>query len=289
VPVIPGRKSDSERFAGADQTFSIEAMMGDGKALQAGTSHNLGQNFAKAFDIRYLDKGGVLQHCWTTSWGLSTRFVGAIIMVHGDDQGLILPPRLAPFQLVIVPIYKTDEEKSSVLENAHRLRKELVDAGIRVKMDERDGMSPGFKFNDWEMRGVPLRLELGPKDVAKGSVVLARRDRPGKEGKSFVPQQGIAAAVSQLLVEIQKALHDRALEFRKAHTVEPADYGEFKKAVETGFAFAWWCGSADCEAKIKEETKATMRCIPLEQPGGSGQCILCAKPSREKGIFARAY
>jgi prolyl-tRNA synthetase len=289
VPVIPGRKSDSERFAGADQTFSIEAMMGDGKALQAGTSHNLGQNFAKAFDIRYLDKGGVLQHCWTTSWGLSTRFVGAIIMVHGDDQGLILPPRLAPFQLVIVPIYKTDEEKSSVLENAHRLRKELIDAGIRVKMDERDGMSPGFKFNDWEMRGVPLRLELGPKDVAKASVVLARRDRPGKEGKSFVPQQGIGAAVSQLLEEIQKSLHDRALEFRKAHTMEPADFGEFKKGVETGFAFAWWCGSADCEAKIKEETKATMRCIPLEQPSGSGPCIFCGKPSREKGIFARAY
>ena len=289
VPVIPGRKSDSERFAGADQTFSIEAMMGDGKALQAGTSHNLGQNFAKAFDIRYLDKGGVLQHCWTTSWGLSTRFVGAIIMVHGDDQGLILPPRLAPFQLVIVPIYKTDEEKSSVLENAHRLRKELIDAGIRVKMDERDGMSPGFKFNDWEMRGVPLRLELGPKDVAKASVVLARRDRPGKEGKSFVPQQGIGAAVLQSLEEIQKSLHDRALEFRKAHTMEPADYGEFKKAVETGFAFAWWCGSADCEAKIKEETKATMRCIPLEQSGGSGQCVLCGKASREKGIFARAY
>jgi prolyl-tRNA synthetase len=289
IPVIPGRKSDSEKFAGADITYSLEAMMGDGKALQFCTSHNLGQNFARAFDIRYLDKGGVLQHCWTTSWGLSTRTVGAIIMVHGDDQGLILPPRLAPFQLVIVPIFKTDEEKSSVMENAHRLRKELIDAGIRVKMDERDGMSPGFKFNDWEMRGVPLRLELGPKDVAKGSVVLARRDRPGKEGKSFVPQQGIAAAVLQLLEEIQKSLHDRALEFRKARTIEPADYGEFKKAVETGFAFAWWCGSADCEAKIKEETKATMRCIPLEQPGGSGQCIFCGKPSREKGIFARAY
>jgi prolyl-tRNA synthetase len=289
IPVIPGRKSDSEKFAGADITYSLEAMMGDGKALQFCTSHNLGQNFARAFDIRYLDKGGVLQHCWTTSWGLSTRTVGAIIMVHGDDQGLILPPRLAPFQLVIVPIFKTDEEKSSVMENAHRLRKELIDAGIRVKMDEREGISPGFKFNDWEMRGVPLRLELGPKDVAKGSVVLARRDRPGKEGKSFVPQQGIAAAVSQSLEEIQKSLHDRALEFRKAHTMEPADYGEFKKAVETGFAFAWWCGSADCEAKIKEETKATMRSIPLEQPGGSGPCIFCAKPSREKGIFARAY
>src|SRR5271154_2167437 len=219
VPVIPGRKSAAERFAGADQTYSIEAMMGDCKALQAGTSHNLGQNFAKAFEIRYLDKGGVLQHCWTTSWGLSTRFVGAIIMVHGDDQGLILP------------IYKSDEEKASVLANAHKLRAELVDAGIRVKMDEREGSSPGFKFNDWEMRGVPLRLELGPKDVAKASVVLARRDRPGKEGKSFVPQAGIGAAVTQMLEEIQKALFDRALAFRKSKTAEPADYAEFKKAV----------------------------------------------------------
>src|SRR5271167_2390869 len=282
VPVIPGRKSDSERFAGADQTFSIEAMMGDGKALQAGTSHNLGQNFAKAFEIRYLDKEGQLQHCWTTSWGLSTRFIGAIIMVHGDDQGLILPPRLAPYQIVIVPIFKTDEEKTSVLENARRLFKELVSAGIRVKMDEREGFSPGFKFNDWEMRGIPLRLELGPKDVAKGSVVLARRDRPGKEGKAFVAQQGIAAAVAQLLQEIQQALYDRALEFRKAHTVEPADYGEFKQAVEKGFALAWWCGGGQCEEKIKEETKATMRCIPLDQPGGSGNCVYCGKPAHEK-------
>jgi prolyl-tRNA synthetase len=289
VPVIPGRKSAAERFAGADQTYSIEAMMGDCKALQAGTSHNLGQNFAKAFEIRYLDKGGVLQHCWTTSWGLSTRFVGAIIMVHGDDQGLILPPRLAPHQLVIVPIYKTDEERAAVMENAHKLRRELIDAGVRVKMDEREGMSPGFKFNDWEMRGVPLRLELGPKDVAKGSVVLARRDRPGKEGKAFVPQQGIAASVAQTLDEIQKALYNRALEFRKSHTAEPADYGEFKPAVEEGFAFTWWCGSGDCEEKIKEETKATMRCIPLEQPGGSGKCIYCSNPATEKAIFAKAY
>jgi prolyl-tRNA synthetase len=287
--VIPGRKSAAERFAGADQTYSIEAMMGDCKALQAGTSHNLGQNFAKAFEIRYLDKGGVLQHCWTTSWGMSTRFVGAIIMVHGDDQGLILPPRLAPFQLVIVPIYKTDDERAAVMENAQRLRRELVDAGIRVKMDEREGMSPGFKFNDWEMRGVPLRLELGPKDVAKASVVLARRDRPGKEGKSFVPQQGIAAAVAQMLEEIQKALYDRALEFRRANTAEPADYEEFKKAVEKGFAFSWWCGGTECEEKIKEETKATMRCIPLEQPGGSGKCIYCGQPAAEKAIFAKAY
>jgi prolyl-tRNA synthetase len=289
VPVIPGRKSAAERFAGADQTYSIEAMMGDCKALQAGTSHNLGQNFAKAFEIRYLDPAGALQYCWTTSWGLSTRIIGAIIMVHGDDQGLILPPRLAPFQLVIVPIYKTDDERAAVMENAQRLRRELVDAGIRVKMDEREGMSPGFKFNDWEMRGVPLRLELGPKDVAKASVVLARRDRPGKEGKSFVPQQGIAAAVAQMLEEIQKALYDRALEFRRANTAEPADYEEFKKAVEKGFAFSWWCGGTECEEKIKEETKATMRCIPLEQPGGSGKCIYCGQPAAEKAIFAKAY
>ncbi len=298
VPVIPGRKSAAERFAGAEQTYSIEAMMGDGKALQAGTSHNLGQNFAKAFEIRYLDKTGVLQHCWTTSWGLSTRFIGAIIMVHGDDQGLILPPRLAPYQIVIVPIYKTDEEKASVLETAQRLRRELVDAGIRVKLDEREGMSPGFKFNDWEMRGVPLRMELGPKDVAKGSVVLARRDRPGREGKSFVPQQGIAAAVAQALEEIQKALYDRALAFRQANTADPADYAAFKQAVEKGFAYSWWCGGAECEEKIKDETKATMRCIPVEDPisgqgapqaGGAAKCIYCGEAAQEKAIFARAY
>src|SRR3984957_20275419 len=289
VPVIPGRKSASERFAGADQTYSIEAMMGDGKALQAGTSHNLGQNFAKAFEIKYLDKTGVLQHCWTTSWGLSTRFVGAIIMVHGDDQGLIFPPRLAPIQLVIVPIFKTDEEKSGVLENAHRLRKELVDAGIRVKLDEREGSSPGLKFNDWEMRGVPLRLELGPKDVAKGSVVLARRDRPGKEGKAFVSQKGIATSVQQLLGEIQKALFDRALAFRNAHTFEPKNFDEFRQVVETGFARSHWCGDSKCEEQIKEATKATLRCIPVEQPGGSGPCIFCGRESKEIAIFGKAY
>ncbi len=289
IPVIPGRKSDSEKFAGADITYSIEAMMGDGKALQAGTSHNLGQNFAKAFEIRYLDKGGVLQHCWTTSWGLSTRFIGAIIMVHGDDQGLIMPPRLAPFQAVIVPIFKTDEEKTSVMDAARKIRGELVAAEIRVKLDERDGMSPGFKFNDWEMRGVPLRIELGPKDVAKGSVVLARRDRPGKEGKSFVPQAGLSDAVKTMLAEIQQALFDRALAFRKSNTVEPKDHGEFKAAVERGFALAHWCGREDCEAKIKEETKATMRCIPLEQSGEPGKCVFCGQPSNEKAIFAKAY
>src|SRR5580658_6628159 len=224
IPVIPGAKSPSERFAGADETYSIEAMMGDGKALQAGTSHNLGQNFSKAFGIRYLDHEGALQFCWTTSWGLSTRFIGAIIMVHGDDQGLILPPRLAPTQVVIVPIFKSEEEKASVLAGARQAREALVAARIRVRVDEREGASPGFKFNDWEMRGVPLRIEIGPKDVAKGTVVLARRDTPGKEGKSFVPQEGLAATVAKTLDEIQKALLERARAFRDAHTKEPATY-----------------------------------------------------------------
>jgi prolyl-tRNA synthetase len=289
VPVIPGRKSASERFAGADQTYSIEAMMGDGKALQAGTSHNLGQNFAKAFGIRYLDREGALQFCWTTSWGLSTRFIGAIIMVHGDDQGLVLPPRLAPIQVVVVPIFKTDEEKSQVLPAASKVREALFTAGIRVRVDEREGMSPGFKFNDWEMRGVPLRIEIGPKDVAKGTVVMARRDRPGKEGKSFVPQEGLPAAVARALEEIQKALLDRARTFRDAHTKEPANYEEFKTAVEGGFALAYWCGGEDCETRIKDETKATVRCIPLGQNVAPGTCILCGKPATEKGVFGRAY
>jgi prolyl-tRNA synthetase len=289
VPVIPGRKSEAERFAGADQTFSIEAMMGDGKALQAGTSHNLGQNFAKAFEIRYLDKEGQLQYCWTTSWGLSTRFIGAIIMVHGDDQGLILPPRLAPLQAVIVPIFKTEAEKELTIETGRKVRDELVRAGIRTRLDERDGISPGFKFNDWEMRGVPLRIEIGPRDVASGSVVLARREKPGKEGKSPAKMEGIAETVGRTLESIQKALYDRALAFRQAHTRTVGNYEEFKAAVEDGFAMAWWCGEGDCEARIKEETKATMRCIPLEQPGGQGPCVLCGKPSTANALFARAY
>jgi prolyl-tRNA synthetase len=289
IPVYYGRKSATERFAGADQTYAIEAMMGDGKALQSATSHNLGQNFAKAFEIKYLDKNGVLQHCWTTSWGLSTRFIGAIIMVHGDDQGLILPPRLAPYQLVIVPIYKSDEERTQVLEAARKLRSELVDANYRVILDERDGISPGFKFNDWEMRGVPLRIEIGPKDIAKGSVVLARRDKPGKEGKSFVPQAGLSDAVAQMLDAIQKALYERALNFRNLNTADPANYDEFKAGVEKGFAFSFWCGSEQCEKTIKDETKATVRCIPFDQPAGSGSCIYCGKPAREKAYFAKAY
>jgi prolyl-tRNA synthetase len=289
IPVIPGRKSASERFAGADQTYSIEAMMGDGKALQSGTSHNLGQNFAKAFEIKYLDKTGVQQYCWTTSWGLSTRVVGAIIMVHGDDQGLVLPPKLAPYQIVIVPIAKTDEERSQTIEAARKLKSTLDNANYRVKIDERDGVSPGFKFNDWEMRGVPLRIEIGPKDLAKNSVMLARRDRPGREGKSPASMDDIAGMVGNMLSEIQAGMLAKALAFRESRTSEPKDYAEFKTAVETGFARSYWCGSANCEAKIKEETKATMRCIPLEQSGGDGKCIFCGESAKEKGIFAKAY
>jgi prolyl-tRNA synthetase len=289
VPVIPGRKSDSEKFAGADVTYSLEAMMGDTKALQFCTSHNLGQNFAKAFEIRYLDPTGVLQHCWTTSWGLSSRVIGAIIMVHGDDQGLVLPPRLAPFQAVVVPIFRSDDEKAAVLPAAKKVYETLVAAGVRTKLDDREGITPGFKFNDWEMRGVPLRVEIGPKDVAKQSVVLARRDRPGKEGKSFAPLAGLPDTVKQLLVDIQSALFERALAFRRAHTIETSDYAEFKAGVENGFVLAHWCGAAACEDKIKEETKATLRCVPLEQPAGPGRCIVCGQPAKERAIFAKAY
>ncbi len=289
IPVIPGRKSDAEKFAGADITYSIEAMMGDGKALQSGTSHYLGQNFAQAFEVRYLDQGGQLQHCWTTSWGLSTRVIGAIIMVHGDDQGLVLPPKLAPYQAVIVPIFKTDEEKASVLAAAKQLKVELAKAEIRVTLDEREGQSPGWKFNDWEMRGVPVRVELGPKDVAKQAAVLARRDRPGKEGKISSPLADLPSTIQRLLGEIHQSMHDKALAFRKSNTHDAKDYEELKKAVETGFAFAFWCGNADCEAKIKDETRATMRCIPLEQPGGTGQCVYCGQSAGERAIFGRAY
>jgi prolyl-tRNA synthetase len=289
IPVIPGRKSATERFAGAQETYSIEAMMGDGKALQSGTSHNLGQNFARAFDIRYLDKDGALQYCWTTSWGLSTRFIGAIIMVHGDDQGLIMPPKLAPLHAVIVPIFKSDEEKARVMEIGIKLRDELIAANIRTKIDEREGMTPGFKFNDWELRGVPLRIEIGPKDVAKGTVVLARRDKPGKEGKSFVPQTGLAEVVNTMLADIQKSLYERALAFREKNTHTPRNYEQFREAVETGFALSFWCGDGKCEEKIKEETRATVRNIPLAQSGGRGQCIHCGQPATEQAIFGRAY
>ncbi|MFQ5406855.1 MAG: proline--tRNA ligase [Anaerolineales bacterium] len=289
VPSYFGRKSDSERFPGAVETYSLEAMMGDKKALQAATSHNLGQNFAKAFDIEFLDQNNELQHCWTTSWGLSTRFVGAIIMTHGDDQGLILPPRIAPYQVVVVPIYKTEDEKAAVMEVVQRVHGELAAADVRVKLDEREGLTPGFKFNDWEMRGVPLRMEIGPKDVANGKVALARRDKPGRAGKSFVDQTGIVETVQAALGEVQAALLARATAFRDENTHEPSSYDELKEIVRDGFALAWWCGDAACEASIKEETRATTRCIPFDPPDDSGVCIYCGQPATEKVYFARAY
>lgn len=290
IPVIPGRKSANERFAGANETYTIEAMMGDGKALQSATSHNLGQNFAKAFDIKYQgNESGEVIYCWTTSWGLSTRFIGAIIMAHGDEFGLVLPPRLAPFQAVIVPIYRKDEEKAQVLEAANAIKKTLVDAGVRVKLDDRDSLTPGFKFNDWELKGVPVRVEIGPKDIANNTVALARRDRPGREGKSFVSQEGLGQTVVDLLTEIQQALHDKALAFRESKTRDVTDYDAFKEAVEDGFARVWWAGSSDDETRIKEETKATLRCIPIAQPGGEGVCFYTGKPATEQAIFAKSY
>ena len=287
IPTIPGRKSESEKFPGAVRSYTIEAMMGDKKALQSGTSHFLGQNFAKAFDIKYLSKTNDLEYVWTTSWGFSTRMVGGIVMVHGDDQGLKLPPKLAPIQAVIVPIFKNDDEKAKVMLVVEQLRQSLSET-VRVKVDDREE-TPGFKFNDWEMRGVPLRIEVGPKDVEKGTVVFARRDLAGKEGKSFVPQAGVAEAARSILATIQADMLQRATEFREANTHEPKSYADFKSIVEDGFARAWWCGDRQCEAEIKEETKATTRCIPLEQPGGSGVCIHCGKPATEVAIFGKAY
>jgi prolyl-tRNA synthetase len=287
LPVVRGVKSEKEKFAGAVRSYSIEAMMGDTRALQAGTSHFLGQNFAKAFDIQFLDWNNELQYAWTTSWGLSTRMIGAIIMTHGDDMGLVLPPKVAPIQVVIVPIYKNDEERSRVMETVERIRKEL--SAFRLHIDDRSEVTPGFKFNDWEMRGVPLRVEVGPKDVEKGTVALARRDLPGKAGKSFIPQAGLAPHIARVLEDIQTCLFERALAFRQANTSQPQDYAGLVESVAKGWALAWWCGSEECEAKVKEDTKATTRCVPLEQEGGQGQCIVCGQPAAQKVIFARAY
>lgn len=287
VPVIPGKKSETEKFAGAVDSYTIEAMMGDTRALQAGTSHFLGQNFARAFEIQYLDPNNSLQYCWTTSWGLSTRFIGAIIMTHGDDQGLILPPRLAPVQIVVVPIYKNDQEQSKVLAAVQQVEKQL--SGWRFKVDLRTEVTPGFKFNDWELRGVPLRIEIGPKDVDNGVVTLARRHLPGKAGKSTLPLDQLLNQIGSVLEEIQAALLERATRFRDEHIFEPKHYDELKEVVQNGWAYSWWCGSAECEAKVKEDTKATTRCMPLDQPEGSGTCIVCGKPSQRKVYFARAY
>lgn len=287
LPVVQGVKSDKERFAGAVQSYTIEAMMGDTRALQTGTSHYFGQKFAQAFDIQFLDWNNQMQYAWTTSWGLSTRIIGAIIMTHGDDQGLVLPPNLAPHQVVIVPIYKDEDERHRVMEVVDRLRQEL--GGFRLKIDDRTEVTPGFKFNDWEMRGVPLRLEIGPKDVDKGSVALARRDLPGRAGKSFIPQIGLAHQVQETLDSIQSSLFERALKFRQANTFEPGDYAELQQVLQGGWAYVWWCQKPECEARIKEDTRATSRCIPLEQPGGNGKCVVCGEAASVKAYYARAY
>ena len=288
VPVIPGIKTESEKFAGAVRSTTIETMMGDTRALQAGTSHYLGQNFAKAFDIRYLDRKNEQQFVWTTSWGLSTRFIGAIIMTHGDDQGLVLPPKLAPTQVILIPIYKNDEEKSQVMPVIQQIKDELSQ-DFRVKLDERDEVTPGFKFNEWELLGVPLRIEVGPKDIAKGTVVFARRDMPGKAGKSFIERSQLKSQVTEALANIQVSMYERALAFRKANTYDAIEYAEMEQIVQKGWAYAWFCEEAACETKIKDGTKATIRCIPLEQPGGEGKCIVCGKTATKKVYIARAY
>jgi prolyl-tRNA synthetase len=289
IPVIKGQKSNIERFAGALRTYTIEAMMRDKKALQSGTSHNLGQNFAKAFDIRYLDTANEQQYCWTTSWGLSTRMVGAVVMAHGDDTGLRLPPKLAPIQVALVPIYKNDDEQALVRDTVERLAKELRAADIRITVDWRDA-SPGFKFNDWEMRGVPIRMEIGPKDVEKNNAVLARRDMPGKEGKQFVPQAGIVEAVKTLLAHIQQNLLQQATEFRDANIHDVTSYDDFKQVIEAGnWARGWWSASDAEERRVKEETGATLRCLPFEQPGGTGHCFLTGTTAQRVALFAKAY
>ncbi|HOG58041.1 MAG TPA: proline--tRNA ligase [Anaerolineaceae bacterium] len=288
VPVIPGRKSESEKFAGAVATYSIEAMMGDTKALQAGTSHFLGQNFARAFEIKFLDENNQLQHCWTTSWGLSTRFIGAIIMTHGDDQGLILPPRLAPIQAVIVPIYRNDAEKSAVMEAVQAVQTQLKD--LRLKVDDREGLTPGFKFNDWELKGVPLRIEIGPKDVQNGTAALSRRDIPGRDGKSFAPMATLESSVPALLQTIQNNLLAKATAFRDSHIFEVSDYDSFKQVVsEQGWAYAWWSDDSDNEARIKEETKATLRVYASNPNPGEGVCFYSGRKTNKKAYFARSY
>ncbi len=293
IPVIKGRKSNQQKFAGADASYTIEAIMGNKWALQAGTSHNLGQNFARTFDIKYTDENNQLQYCWTTSWGVSTRMIGAIIMVHGDDKGLRLPPRLAPIQVVAIPIYKTAEERNRVMQYLLGLCDTLITVGIRTHIDQRDDVTPGFKFNDWELRGVPLRLEIGPRDVEQSTVVLARRDLPGKEGKKAVPRAEVVAAVSQTLNDIQKSLLQQATAFRDANLHEAHSYEELKAIVQDGWALVWHCGTAECEDRIQEETKATSRCFPLDLnpqwfPEGK-TCAVCGRPAQGRAYFARAY
>jgi prolyl-tRNA synthetase len=287
VPVIQGIKTPSERFAGAEETYCIEALMQDGKALQAGTSHFLGQNFAKAFEVQFANKEGKLEHVWATSWGVSTRLMGALVMSHSDDNGLVLPPKLAPIQVVIVPIYRTDEERARIEARVAEIEAELKARGIRVKFDNRDTHRPGWKFAEYELRGVPLRIGIGPKDLDNNMVELARRDTLEK---GSISQDGLVDHIEKLLGEIQQNLFNRAIERRTntSHTVNTWD--EFNAALEKGgFVYAHWDGTAETEQQIKEKTKATIRCIPLNNPQEAGQCVLTGKPSNQRVVFARAY
>ncbi len=287
IPVIDGQKSESEKFAGAARTYSVEALMRDGRALQAGTSHNLGQNFAKAYGIQFQGRDKTLQHVWTTSWGMTTRLIGAAIMVHGDDNGLILPPRIAPYQVVIVPIPRGNWEET-VLPKAQEIRDALQAAGIRVMLDARDAYTPGWKFAEWELRGVPLRVEIGPKDIEKAAVMVARRDTREKQS---LPMAGLADVISARLDEMQQSLFARALAFREEHTTRVSSYEEFKQVMEgrPGFVIAGWCGSEECEAQIKADTQATLRNIPFGGAAVTGTCVKCGRPSPGEAWFAKAY
>jgi prolyl-tRNA synthetase len=293
IPLIYGRKSAAERFPGAEETYSIEGLMPDGRALQCGTSHYLGQNFARAFETRFLDEQNQLQHPHQTSWGVSTRLLGAIIMSHGDDQGLRVPPAVASTQVVVVPIWRKADEGEKVLAAAGEIREALERAGMRAKLDEREGVTPGFKFNDWEMRGVPLRIEIGPRDVAAGEVVMARRDVAGQPGKSKAPIADVAARAMALLNEIQKNLFRQAKAAADANTRKFDDYAQLSMQMEGegggGLANIYWCGNPVCETKIRDETRATCRAIPLNQDGAPGKCIVCGESAKERAYFAKAY
>ena len=287
IPVVSGVKTETEKFAGALRTYTIEALMADGKALQAGTSHNLGQHFARVFEIKFQDKDDVLKYAWTTSWGVSTRLIGALIMVHGDDRGLKLPPRIAPIQVVIVPI-NSKKKRDEVLIRAKELAETLRSLDFRVELDDREGYSPGWKYNQWEMKGIPLRLEIGPRDLENGGVTAVRRDTGEK---AFLPDKDLPARLPLLLQEIQDSLFRKALEFREQKTSRPGNYNEFKKILEEkkGFILAHWCGDPRCEEEIKDETKATIRCIPFHQDhGDKGPCLYCQKEG-QLVYFARAY
>ncbi len=288
LPVIKGVKTPNERFAGALETYCIEALMQDGKALQAGTSHFLGQNFAKAFDVKFANKDGKLDHVWATSWGVSTRLMGALIMAHSDDDGLVLPPKLAPIQVVIVPIYKSEEELKKITEKVMPIKKALEAKGISVKYDDSDNRKPGWKFAEYEFKGVPIRIAIGPRDVENGTVEVARRDTKEKESLS---QADLVNKIAHLLEQIQDNLYKKALTFREERTYAANTYDEFKKLIgeNGGFVYAHWDGTPETEEKIKEETKATIRCIPLSNKKESGKCICSGKPSDQRVIFAIAY